>query len=78
MLKNAKYILPDEAEMLSSATNTDFVKEESYPCTSEECAKDSHLQECLKQHAKFHDQDQGEKWQRKHKRQMNEHETALK
>ena len=45
MLKNA-----------SSATNTDFVKE-SYPCTSEGCAKDSHLREWLKKHAKVHDKE---------------------
>ena len=53
MLKNAKYILPAAAETLSSATNTDLVKEESYPCMSEECAKDSYLQEWLKKHAKL-------------------------
>ena len=36
MLKNSKYILPAAAaETPSSATNTNFVKEESYPCTSE-------------------------------------------
>ena len=59
MLKNAKYILPAAAETLSSATNTDLVKEESYRCTSEECAKDSYLQEWLKKHAKVHDQEGG-------------------
>ena len=42
MLKKAKYILPAAAvETSSSATNTDFVKEESYPCMSEECAGES-------------------------------------
>ena len=54
-LKNANYILP--AESLSSATNTDFVKEESFPCTSEECGKDSYMQERLKKYAKVLDQD---------------------
>ena len=76
MLKKTKYILP-AAETSSSATNTDFVKEESYPCTSEGCAKYSHLREWLKKHAKVHDQE-GDKCQRKSKRPMNEHETALK
>ena len=79
MLKNAKYILPAAAaETSSSATNTNFVKEESYPCTSEECGKDSHLQEWLKKHAQFHDQDQWEKCQKKRKRPKKEHESALK
>ena len=69
MLKNAKYNLPaadvaTAADTSSSATNMDFMKEESYPCTSEGCAKDSHLQEWLKTHAKVHDQE-GEKCQRK-------------
>ena len=77
MLKKAKYILPAAAETSSSATNTDFVKEESYPCTSEGCSKDSNLREWLKKHAKVHDQE-GEKCQRKRKRPMNEHESALK
>ena len=76
MLKKAKYILLAAAvETSSSATNTDFVKEESYPSTSEECGKDFYLQEWLKKCAKVHDQD-GEKCQRKGP--MNEHETALK
>ena len=44
MLKTTKYVLPAAAES-SSATNTDIMKEESYPCTSEECGKDAHLQE---------------------------------
>ena len=56
MLKNAKYILPAAVETSSSATNTDFVKEESYPCSSEGCAKDSHLPEWLTKHANVHDQ----------------------
>ena len=76
MLKKAKYILPAAAETSSSVTNTDFVKEESYSCTSEGCAKDSYLQEWVKKHEKVHDR--GEKCQRKRKRPMNEHETALK
>ena len=38
MLKKAKYNVPAAAES-SSATNTDFMKEESYPCTSEGCGK---------------------------------------
>ena len=75
MLKNAKYILPAAAaESSSSATNTDFLKEESYTCTSEECAKDSYLQEWLKKHAKVHDQEE-ENCQMKRKRPKNEHET---
>ena len=77
MLKNAKYILPAAVETSSSATNTDFLKEESYPCTSEGCAKDTHLREWLKTHATVLNQEGGE-WQRKRKRLMNEHETALK
>ena len=78
MLKKTKYILPAAAvETSSSATNTNFVKEESYPCTSEECCKDSYLQEWLKKDAKVHDEEVG-KCQRKRKRPMNEHETALK
>ena len=59
MLKNAEYILPAAVETSSSATNTDFVKEESYPCTSEGCAKDSHLREWLKTHAKVLNQEGG-------------------
>ena len=55
--------------------NTDFMKEESYPCTSEGCAKESYLRENLKKHAKVHDQE-AEKCQRK--RPMNKHEYALK
>ena len=77
MLKNANYILPAAVEKSSSATNTDFVKEESYPCTSEGCAKDTHLREWLKTHAKVLNQEAG-KCQRKRKRQMNEYESALK
>ena len=69
MLKNTKSLLPAAVETSSSATNTDFVKEESYPCTSEGCAKDTHLREWLKKQGKC---------QRKRKRPMNEHETALK
>ena len=61
MLKTAKYILPAaDAETSSSATNTDFVKEESYPCTSEECAKDTHLREWQHEtHAKVLNQEAG-------------------
>ena len=75
MLKNAKYILPDAPETSSSATNTDFMKKESYPCTSDECAKDFYVREWLKKQAKVHDQEV-EKCQRK--RTMNEHEYTLK
>ena len=77
MLKKAKYILPAATETSSNATNTEFVKEESYPCTSEGCAKDSHLREWLKKHAKVHDQE-GQKCQRIRKRPINELETAFK
>ena len=76
MLKNAKYILPAAAaETSSSATNTNFVKEESYPCTCEECGKDSDLQEWLKKDAKVHDQ--GTK-KCQTKGPINEHVYALK
>ena len=76
MLKNAKYIFPaDAVDASSSATNTNFVKEESYPCTREECGKDSYLQEWLKKDAKVHDQDT-KKCQTNGP--MNEHVYALK
>ena len=74
MMKKAKYNLPAAAES-SSATNTDFMKEESYTCTTEECGKEFYLREWLKKHATVHDQE-GRKCQRK--RPMNEHEYALK
>ena len=69
MLKKAKYNLAaadsaTDAEMSSSATNMDFMKEESYPCTSEGCGKEFYLRENLKKHAKVHDQ-KGRKCQRK-------------
>ena len=77
MLKKAKYTLPAAAaaETSSSATNTDFVKEESYPCTSEKCGKDSYLQEWLKKCEVVLDQDT-EKCQTKGK--INEQVYALK
>ena len=59
MLKQAKYILPAAVETSSSATNTDFVKEESYRCTSKGCARYSNLREWLKTHAKVLNQEGG-------------------
>ena len=70
MLKKAKYNLPAAAES-SSATNTDFMKEESYPCTSEGCGKEFYLWENLTKHSKVHEQE-GEKCQRQRKRPMKE------
>ena len=59
MLKQAKYILPPAAaaETSSSAINMDCMKEESFPCTSEGCAKAFYLRENLKKHAKVDDEE---------------------
>ena len=76
MLKNVKYIHPAATvDASSSATNTNFVKEESYQCTCEKCGKDSYLQEWLKKCEVVLDQDT-EKCQMKGK--INEQVNALK
>ena len=76
MLKKAEYITPAAAaaETSLSATNTDFTKNESYPCTSCECNKHFSHRRSLTRHKKeVHDQDGG-KYERKLKRTVNEHE----
>ena len=55
----------------------DFMEEILYLCTSKGCGKKLFMQENLKKHVKVHDQEK-EKCQRKRKRPMNEHESALK
>ena len=78
MKKKALYNIPTvSADSSSTAMNMDFMKEETYPCTSEGCAKEFYLRENLTKHAKLHEQEE-EKCRTKRKRAMNEHENAMK
>ena len=79
MLEKAVYNTPTvSADSTSTAMNMDFMKDETYPCTSGECNKHfSHKRSLTRQKEAFHDQEEG-KCQRKCKRTMNEHEYALK
>ena len=76
MLIKVEYIAPASAGAISGVTNTNFTKNESYPCTSDECNKHfSHRRSLMRHMNEVHGQDEG-KYERKRRRTMNEY--ALK
>ena len=55
MLKHAVYNIPTvSADSSSTAMNMDFMKEETYPSTSDDCEKDLYVQEWLKKQEKVY------------------------